>query len=322
MKAITRCALLSLSCAPLLASQATSAKPQSAECTIIGASLSNGTSLKSLSVMLGIKDTRKFAEGTLGRKISDFELRVRSETVGMRVLLRKLFAGGDVSLKDCSDTMFFMSPVQKGERQLKRASRRSGIIIGLDFMFWFGYGRIANPRGGYTERDIAVHRALSRLALQKRGLALLDKYLVGTKRPLILGDYPNMTGAVERMLPRTLIPGKRVREELNQRLHAWAAKRDNVFVYPLAARFDQARRGELVVATADGDKKLNRSQLLQLDRLHPNTLGMAVIANDLLRFLDEKVPQAKRLPGDRKFAGILQRLDQVETWKRRSELQQ
>ena len=302
-----------------LAQNSDAASAERLECTVIGASLSNGTSLKMLGVMLGLGDMKKFAKQTLNREISDFELRVRTDSIGVRALLRKIANSDRVSLKDCSDTMFFRSPQKNGEKQLARAKRRKGLVLGLDFMFWFGYGGVPYFGGRADATDRAVLRALRRLEKQEQGFRLLETHLLDTGSTIILGDYPNMTGAVERMLPKSAVPRAVTIAELNRRLYAWAADKPQVHIFPIAARMAQARAGKMKVPGTD--EVLRLDQLLQLDRLHPTKLGMAVIATDLLVFLRKEVPAiAARLDAKSELTAILAALQQSSEWQRRAEL--
>lgn len=290
-------------------------------CTVIGASLSNGTSLKILGAMLGFGDMKTFAEKTLARSVSEFELRVKTDSVGMRQLLRKITTGDPVSVVDCSDTMFFQSPATKGEKQLQRAKRRQGLVLGLDFMVWFGYGGVSSPRGTRDAIDVAIHRAMRRLDKQQKAFDLLDQYLIGGESTIVLGDYPDMTGAVERMLPKSAIPRKSTLAELNRRLYRWAASRKQVRIYPLAARVASARAGKLAVTLEGEASMLHLDQLLQLDRLHPTKLGMAIIASDMMKFLRDQLPElAERLPWKSEFGEVVDALQQQTEWRRRAEL--
>lgn len=282
-------------------------------CTVIGASLSNGTSLKILSVMLGIRDLRAFAAKTLGRDVSDFELRTRSDAIGLRAILRKIKVG-DVSMLDCSDTLFFRNPIQKGPKQLARAARRKGLVLGVDFLFWFGYGGVW---GGTPEE-----RASKRLAKQAKGFAMLEAQLLADEgTTLVLGDYPDMTGAVEQMLPKSAIPKPATLAELNRRLYAWVKDKPRVLVYPLARRMADAKKGQLSMRQIGVERKLGTGHLMQLDLLHPTKVGMALITADLLRFLDEKLPDiAPKLPFERSFPAILKAIQESETWAKLDEL--
>lgn len=281
-------------------------------CTVIGASLSNGTSLKVLAVMLGIRDLGAFAKRTLGRDVGKYELRVRSDSIGLRPLLRKI-ARDDIAMLDCSDTMFFRQPVKKGERQLKRAARRGGLVLGIDFMFWFGYGGI----WGGAAKD----RAARRLAKQAKAFELLETHLLKDGVTLVMGDYPNMAGAEPRMLPRSSIPSPETLAELNRRLHAWAADKSQVHVYPLAKSVAAAKRGKLSLPAIGVETSLRAEQLMQLDLLHPTKLGTALITTDLLRYLDRTIPTiARQLPFERKLKAIFAKLDLSEAWQRIDEL--
>lgn len=158
-----------------------------------------------------------------------------------------------------ANTLFFMQPLVTGRNQVQQAlASQPGLVIGLDFLFWFCYGE-----GTGAER----------LERFEQGLKLLETLPC----PIVVGDIPDASGASNKMLSPEQIPSASTLTAANSRLKEWAAKQPHVTVVPLAAFMRNASSGKPVVVhgitVSDG-----KSRVLQEDNLHPNRLGAAVLA--------------------------------------------
>ena len=193
-----------------------------------------------------------------------------NRTFRLKEVLGRLWPRGEVRIRDTSNMMMFTRPLNNGQMQLKRIRRyKHDLVIGIDFLFWFGYG----PTGFDKGKRLEV-----RLAKQQRGLKLLEQL----DCKVLLGDYPDMTGAARRMLAPHWIPNKDALTKLNAVLYAWAKKRDNVHIFPMAKFVKQAKETGLELSYGH-DKLLHLPPkfLLQTDRLHATRLGMAVLVHQL-----------------------------------------
>jgi hypothetical protein len=198
-----------------------------------------------------------------------------NSTVRLAHALRDTFAGPGVRIRDRSDLATFLDPVGRQTRQVARlADEAPDLTIAVDFLFWFGYGRV-----GGDELE-------ARLALLEQGLALLDQ----VEGPILVGDFPDMRGADPRMLRASQVPSPGALEALNRRLAAWASARARVRIFPLAA-FVAAAKGEgIAVEHAAVRLQLGREALLQGDGLHATRLGVALIAERIAGELRELLP--------------------------------
>jgi len=164
-------------------------------------------------------------------------------------------------VRNLANAMFFMVPDDMGHTQIRQAlTNNPTLIIGVDFLFWFCYGH------GETDQD--------RLDHFERGLKMLES----VDCPLIVGDIPDASAAVYRMLSPREMPSAKARAAANRRLKAWAAQHKQVTVVPLAEfmRLVNANK-DLDVHGHEFASGTTRA-LLQQDRLHPNQLGCAVLA--------------------------------------------
>lgn len=162
-----------------------------------------------------------------------------------------------------SGEMFFMSPEASGKRFAEGAGEdKASLIVGIDFLFWFGYGVLSEES-----------KRLDRL---EKGLALLDSF----ECPIVVGDFPNMTQALEapiKMLSKNQVPAPETIDKLNVRVRAWAAGKKNVVLVPLADLCSKMQKGEAMAIRdtkfAEGELK----KLLQNDGLHTNLGGTCAI---------------------------------------------
>lgn len=167
-----------------------------------------------------------------------------------------------------SSSFVFLDPSNYGRKLVEGALRaQPTLLVGADFLFWFGYGF-----GLREER---------RLALFDEGVALLERF----DCPIVVGDYPNMIQAIsgkgfhgEPMIGISHIPKTATLIELNRRLKEWADKRGNVIVLPLADFVLKIRKNEPIDVLGnryDGDLK---AKLLDVDLLHTNLEGEIALA--------------------------------------------
>lgn len=185
--------------------------------------------------------------------------------------------------------LFFMNAEGTGKSGVERAlATKPTLLVAIDYLFWYGYG------GAKTED--------ARLARLEKGLKNLDAF----ECPILLGDFPNMTQALEapaRMLTKAQVPAPETIVKLNERLSAWAKDKKNVILVPLA---DMCRRMQTNDALDIRDVHYAKGELkglLQDDWLHTNVEGTSalwVLALDRLyaQKKDEKVADVRWVPKD------------------------
>jgi len=163
-------------------------------------------------------------------------------------------AAGGVVVADAADLWMFRDPDGNGAAQVATAAAAEPtLVVAIDFLFWFAY----QPGD-----------AASRAASLERGLALLAR-LDG---PLAVGDLADMRGADPRMLAPAAVPSPGELAALNARVRAWAAARPRTVVLPLGA-WTAPLLADAEVELAPGER-IAAAQLLFLDHLHPNPLGL------------------------------------------------
>lgn len=272
--------------------------------TVLGASLSKGLNL-------GEEVTRRGA----GALISGLPEH-RKNSIGLGDLVAKVVA---TDATDHSDLYLFMSPTARVQRQVQAAiEEQPDLILGIDLIFWFGYwpnvGELSKEDAGsdllqaYGQYDREIEKTLRSLEKQTIGFAMLDELLAKTKATIVVGDYPDMFGANPMMLASKHIPLRRTLDELNRRLHEFAAARPRVLVFPLADYVTRAKLGKVPLPDA-GDRLVTSDCAMQADNLHPTRLGTALVLHELYGFLATRLAKdADRLLGPRPaFATLVEK---------------
>jgi hypothetical protein len=205
-------------------------------------------------VMIGASATAGFTESELfgGPQTAQYKLSryVEAALIGPHEPVRSL-----------ASTFFFMHPETEAERQVGLAlEAKPSLVIGIDFLFWFCYGE------GRTDQE--------RLARFEQGLKLVER----VSCPLILGDIPDASGAVNRMLGPEEMPSTAAMVAANRRLKHWASARTNVVIAPLSSFMRTVTANQALSFHGRTLPAGKTCILLQNDNLHPSAPGCAVLA--------------------------------------------
>ena len=167
------------------------------------------------------------------------------------------------------DGFLFLDPRPTAARQVEKAlDSDPTLVVAIDFLFWFGYGNL-DASGGPIELES------ERLELLETGLALLEDFTC----PLVIGDFPDMSGAVGKMLAPAQMPAKTTLPLLSKRVREWAAAREQTLVLPLAEAVaklgspEEIRMGRHTFPAG--------SKLLQPDGLHASLNGLVAVSQYL-----------------------------------------
>lgn len=168
--------------------------------------------------------------------------------------------------------MFFMSPLQTGEGQVGQALAMDPpptLVVADDFLFWFTYGATDAERKPVRDES-------QRLATLELGLALLER-VDARGIPVVVGDIPDMSPAVGRMLSRAQMPAPETIDRANRRIREWARERPRVAVLPLARLVADLRSGEPFTAGRRSWSEAADGPLIQRDQLHPTFAGTVAL---------------------------------------------
>jgi len=164
------------------------------------------------------------------------------------------------------DGFLFLHPHTIAAHQVEQAlDSDPTLVLAIDFLFWFGYGNL-DAEGGPIELES------ERLELLETGLALLEDIAC----PLVVGDFPDMSAAVGKMLAPAQMPEKTTLPLLSRRVREWAAKREQTLVLPLAEGV--AQLGSPLEIRMGRHTFPAGSKLLQPDGLHASLKGLVALS--------------------------------------------
>ncbi|MCA9312179.1 MAG: SGNH/GDSL hydrolase family protein [Phycisphaerales bacterium] len=177
---------------------------------------------------------------------------------------------GDAEPRSFANVLFFMNRRTIAEAQLNSVlALQPRIVFALDYLFWHAYG------AGLSDAQ--------RVEVFERGLERLER--LGDGVPIVIGDLPEMSHAIGKILSAAEVPSVEVQEALNLRLREWAAERKNVVVLPVRATVAAAMaegRVELGSGLYEGSAARG---LLTDNGLHATVSGLIALALESLREL-------------------------------------
>jgi len=187
---------------------------------------------------------------------------------------------------DLGSSMFFLSPQETGQRLFSRAIQvEPDLVVAIDFLFWYCYGN--QGVDGSRKRTLE-----ERMRMLEVGLAVLDTY----EGPIVVGDIPDMSGAIGRMLSRSQVPRPDALAALNARIRAWADERPRARVFPLSEVIEKLGKGEpFFIGEHEWDARM-LDLVLQRDQLHPTIDGQIALVQVLDHLLREDAELSQRMP--------------------------
>ncbi|MBX3744396.1 MAG: hypothetical protein KF833_03735 [Verrucomicrobiae bacterium] len=163
---------------------------------------------------------------------------------------------------------FFVRPVAHGTALVSKTEvLKPSLVVALDFLFWFGYGNVDAAGAPMTSEN-------DRFTLLDRGTALLEQF----DCPVVIGDFPDMSAAVGRILAPGQVPQPATLAALNQRLRTWASSRTTIVLVSLAQWMDRIQAGQPIRIGEHVFDNDSTAKWLQEDRLHPSPEGLVALA--------------------------------------------
>ncbi|MSR69721.1 MAG: hypothetical protein EXS17_05170 [Phycisphaerales bacterium] len=170
---------------------------------------------------------------------------------------------------------FFSSPGTVGKSEIDRAlGAKPTLVLAVDFLFWYVYGTV-NADGEIMQSEAA------RVANLEMGLSQLDRVLAAGV-PLIIGDLPDMRGAIGKMLSKNQVPAPETLDAVNTRITAWVATRPAVKLLALRTLLTALKAGGTLEVAGRVWDPATLGALLQNDQLHPTFCGTVIIAAGLI----------------------------------------
>ncbi len=195
----------------------------------------------------------------------------KSDNLAFDLALEKLLHG-ETRIPNTGNRYCFFAIEKMGHLQVNRALKyKPSAVFAIDFLFWYVYGHFQGE---------GVNARLARL---ERGLAELARF----DCPLILGDIPDVQGAIHKVLSPSQVPRPDVLKSANRRIREWAAQRPKVRILSLSYFMEKVQAKEEIEIPP---VKLTKDQtllLLQRDQLHPTQAGVDLLAKVSLALLRE-----------------------------------
>ena len=228
--------------------------------------------------------------GILGASVSDgFGCRISERradgdyaaTFRLATMLPLVCTDRPLVIEDRATSSMFLGPQKYGGEAAAAVSKAAPqCVIALDYLFWFCYG----SNGG---KDAPQQAEAARLAKFEQGLAELAKFSV----PVVVGDIPDMSRAVGKMLRASQMPPLESIAAANARLVAWAKEHPNVRIVPLSKLIRQLHEDKVVEVAGARFAATAEQPLLQADDLHATPAGLAAIACVLVDELAQAEPK-------------------------------
>ncbi len=180
--------------------------------------------------------------------------------VSLSDVLDRMLIAPHAPVANFSNLYFFMQPGTIGsEMAAKAAAARPTLVTALDFLFWYGYGFVRDEE--------------ERLGRLEEGLRTLEAF----QCRVIVGDLPDMSESIGKMLAAGQVPSPPMRARLNRRIAQWTQER-GATVVPLSEIVEKLRSGGEIRAGTRTYAGADSQALLQGDRLHPTLEGLACVA--------------------------------------------
>jgi hypothetical protein len=178
-----------------------------------------------------------------------------------------------------SSTMFLGAKRTGGETAAAARAFGAEAVVAIDYLFWFCYGSHKAPT---PDGD---HEA-ARLEVLEAGLAELAQFKV----PVVVGNIPDMSRAVGKLLRKSQMPPLESIARANERIAAWAKDQPHVHVVPLAKLIAQLHDEQAVDVAGKRFEATPAAPLLLRDDLHAAPAGLAAIACVALHTLQQALP--------------------------------
>ena len=212
----------------------------------------------------------------------------RSDALALDIYLKKIIKSPQLKCTNLGKRFCFIHPLGISHQQVSVALKnKPSVVIAVDQLFWQLYGNFSS-----SEQRLKTFQA----ALKK-----LDPITC----PLVIGNIPDASHSLGKMLAASQIPDIETIDTANKILNAWVKKRTNTAIIDLAAFMkcsvsNQEIKLKHITYPAGTTKKF-----LQTDMLHPTAAGAMALSYAVIESLqticeikDEHFifPEAKKEP--------------------------
>jgi hypothetical protein len=180
--------------------------------------------------------------------------------VNMKHIMEGMITSKHEDVAYFGDLLFFKNTRANAKGFIEKIKEyKPTLVVGIDFLFWFGYGM--------PPKDVDV--PAYRMKKLQFALELLEQLSV----PVIVGNLPDVSGAVGKMLSANQVPTKETLQKLNERIRLWGKSHEHVTVIDACGLWSKAIRGEEIVLFEYTWPEGSQRTLLQGDMLHTTLEG-------------------------------------------------
>jgi len=210
----------------------------------------------------------------------------KSDALALDLYLQRVVKIPAGRISNFSNRFCFVYPIGISHKQVADAlGMKPSLIIAVDQLFWQLYGNFANSE--------------QRLNTFKAALTKLDSITC----PLVIGNIPDASHSINKMLARSQVPQLDTINKANQILATWVSERKSTAIIDLASFMKRCVSNKEVkmlnITYPEGTTK----NLLQADMLHPTAAGVKAISYAVIEALqtvsdlkheDFKLPSLKK----------------------------
>ncbi|MGJ8656338.1 MAG: hypothetical protein ACSHX6_07800 [Akkermansiaceae bacterium] len=192
----------------------------------------------------------------------------KSDALALDHYLQKCLQTPAANFANFSNRFCFIHPLGISHKQVSDALKaKPSVIIAVDQLFWQLYGNFSS-----SEQRLITFQA----ALEK-----LDPITC----PLVIGNIPDASHSLNKMLAASQIPNLETVEKANQLLTSWVKKRKQTAIIDLASFMKLSVSNKEIKLKHITYPAGTTKQFLQTDMLHPTEVGATAISYAVIESL-------------------------------------
>lgn len=194
----------------------------------------------------------------------------KSEALSLELHLTKLLKVPHGKISNIGNKFFFIRPIGVHTKQVENAAKiNPSLVLSPDYLFWLVYGNYAEEQ--------------SRLDTLRSGLQKLETFTC----PVVIGNIPDASDAVHKMLSRSQVPQLKTINQANAILRKWAKNRKNVSIVDLDTFMRASVSNDSIMLKHVRFNQGSTRKFLQSDSLHPTSAGVKAVCYAMLEALQK-----------------------------------
>lgn len=185
----------------------------------------------------------------------------KSDALALDIYLQQITKLPAGTISNFSNRFCFVYPLGISHRQVSDAQEtKPTVVIAVDQLFWQLYGNFASSE--------------QRLITFKAALKKLDP----VSCPLVIGNIPDASQAIGKMLSSSQVPNKETIQKANQILNQWVKNRKKTAIIDLASFMKLSLSNQEIKLKNITFPRGSTKTFLQTDMLHPTASGAKALS--------------------------------------------